>query len=118
VTSIDHPSDNPRRPSHPIASPVEKTRLGEAELEGFGREIAAIRREVSRDLGERDERYFRRLLATQRRLELTARAVIFASLAFHPWWAHAWASWPLFLAVLVAGSLTRRSSTTWRSATT
>jgi NADPH-dependent stearoyl-CoA 9-desaturase len=106
VTTIHHPSDNPRRPSHPIAGPVEKTRLDAAELEAFGREIVSIRREVTRDLGERDEGYFRRVLAVQRRLELAGRAVIFASLGFHPWWGHAWTSWPVLLVVLVLGALT------------
>jgi linoleoyl-CoA desaturase len=83
-----------------------KTRLSEADLAAFAREIEAIRRDVSRDLGEEDERYFRRLLRLQTTLEYLGRAIVFMSLPFHPYWDLAFSSSLIFMALITVGTLT------------
>ena len=79
--------------------------LNDAEIEEFGREIAAIYDEVKADLGERDARYIRQLIKIQRSMALGGRIVIFSSLAFLPTWTHALAAWPVFLAIIGLGTL-------------
>ncbi|GLW25267.1 acyl-CoA desaturase [Microbispora amethystogenes] len=59
--------------------------LTPAEVEEFGRELDKIRDEVLASLSERDARYIRGLIATQRKLELCGRALLFAS-----WLPPAW----------------------------
>lgn len=68
-----------RKPVNPIAH------LTAEDIEVIGRELDAIRDRVVADLGERDARYIRRLIRTQRRLELGSRAVLLFSL-FPPAW--------------------------------
>jgi len=79
--------------------------LSEAQFDAFGREIRAIHDEISADLGERDARYIRRLIALQRGLALGGRLIIFASLACLPGWGHAVSGWPAFLVVAGVGTL-------------
>lgn len=55
------------------------------QLEAFGAEIEALRLRVRADLGERDARYIRGVMATQRRAELAGRALLFFG-AFPPAW--------------------------------
>lgn len=55
------------------------------ELETFGAELDAIRQEVLADRGERDAKYIRKMIRTQRGLEVGGRALLFASL-FPPAW--------------------------------
>jgi fatty acid desaturase len=76
----------------------------EARIEDLGRELDAIRDEILNDRGERDRRYILRLIRVQRTLALGSRLLMFASLAFHPWLALAWASWSAFLAILLLGT--------------
>jgi linoleoyl-CoA desaturase len=83
-----------------------KTRLSEADLASFAREIETIRHDVSRDLGEEDERYFRRLLRLQTTLEYLGRAIVFMSLLFHPYWDLAFSSSTIFMALITLGTLT------------
>ncbi|MEZ0074187.1 fatty acid desaturase [Planotetraspora sp. GP83] len=61
------------------------SRLTPAEVEEFGRELDKIRDEVLASLGERDARYIRGLVVTQRKLELAGRALLCAS-----WLPPAW----------------------------
>lgn len=68
-----------RKPVNPIAH------LTAEDIEVIGKELDAIRDRVLADLGERDARYIRRLIRTQRRLELGSRAVLLFSL-FPPAW--------------------------------
>ncbi|WP_025617837.1 fatty acid desaturase family protein [Salinispora cortesiana] len=68
-----------RKPVNPIAH------LTAEDIEVIGKELDAIRDRVMADLGERDARYIRRLIRTQRRLELGSRAVLLFSL-FPPAW--------------------------------
>ena len=79
--------------------------LNDTAIEEFGREVDAIYAEVKADLGERDERYIRRLIKIQRGAAFGGRIVIFASLAFLPTWGHGLAGWPAFLAVFGLGTL-------------
>jgi NADPH-dependent stearoyl-CoA 9-desaturase len=59
--------------------------LSEQDIENLGRELDAIRAEVIASRGERDADYIRRIIQTQRRLELGGRAVLLFSL-FPPAW--------------------------------
>lgn len=68
-----------RKPVNPIAH------LTAEDIEVIGKELDAIRDRVMADLGERDARYIRRLIRTQRSLELGSRAVLLFSL-FPPAW--------------------------------
>lgn len=68
-----------RKPVNPI------DHLSAEDIEVIGNELDAIRDRVLADLGERDARYIRRLIRTQRRLELGSRAVLLFSL-FPPAW--------------------------------
>jgi fatty acid desaturase len=57
------------------------------DVEAFGRAMDRIRDEVLATLGEDDARYIRGVIALQRKLELTGRALLFAS-----WLPPAWAA--------------------------
>jgi linoleoyl-CoA desaturase len=59
--------------------------LSEEDIENLGRELDAIRAEVIATRGQRDADYIRRIIQTQRGLELGGRAVLLFSL-FGPAW--------------------------------
>ena len=59
--------------------------LSDADVENIGRELDAIRQEVMDSRGERDAAYIRRVIDTQRKLELGSRVVLLASI-FPPAW--------------------------------
>ncbi|MFI2651482.1 fatty acid desaturase family protein [Micromonospora fulviviridis] len=59
--------------------------LTAADIEIIGKELDAIRDRVIADRGERDARYIRKVIKTQRTLELSSRAVLLFSL-FPPAW--------------------------------
>ncbi|SEG24612.1 linoleoyl-CoA desaturase [Thermomonospora echinospora] len=69
-------------------------RLALIDVEEFGRELDRIRDEVIAGLGEDDAGYIRGVIAMQRRLELTGRALLFAS-----WLPPAWAAGTAALAI-------------------
>ncbi|MFC0032378.1 fatty acid desaturase family protein [Micromonospora chaiyaphumensis] len=73
MTVIQKKSDNP------IAH------LSAEDIEIIGKELDAIRDRVIADRGERDARYIRRVIKTQRTLEISSRAVLLFSL-FPPAW--------------------------------
>jgi NADPH-dependent stearoyl-CoA 9-desaturase len=56
-----------------------------ADVEELGRELDGIRDEVIASLGDKDAQYIRAVIATQRKLELGGRALLFAS-----WLPPAW----------------------------
>jgi NADPH-dependent stearoyl-CoA 9-desaturase len=69
-----------------IAAPVRSlpplpavAHLTAEDLESFGRELDAIRADVLARLGKRDADYIRKLIKTQRRLELAGRAFLLFS---------------------------------------
>ncbi|PKK16103.1 acyl-CoA desaturase [Thermomonospora sp. CIF 1] len=68
--------------------------LSRADLEEFGRELEKIRQEVLADLGEDDAAYIRGVIALQRRLEVTGRALLLVS-----WLPPAWLAGTTALAV-------------------
>ncbi|WP_299566399.1 fatty acid desaturase [uncultured Mycolicibacterium sp.] len=63
--------------------------LTEADIENLGAELDAIRRDIEDSLGERDARYIRRTIATQRALEVAGRLLLIASSRRAAWWAGA-----------------------------
>jgi NADPH-dependent stearoyl-CoA 9-desaturase len=60
-------------------------KLTPEQIESFGEELDAIRERVVADLGERDASYIRKLIRTQRGLEISGRGLMFAGL-FPPAW--------------------------------
>ncbi len=73
--------------------------LSPAELDAFGAELDALRARVAADLGERDARYIRRIVAGVRYSEVIGRGLLWAgaiALLFTPW---AWVA-------LVIGTMT------------
>ena len=99
------PTDS-RRQAAALMSAALPIYANDAASRAFACEIEALYAEVKADLGERDRRYIRRLIATQRCLDLGGRLAILASLAVLPSWGHALATWPLFLAVIGLGTTT------------
>ncbi|MGF0309502.1 fatty acid desaturase [Rhodococcoides fascians A25f] len=63
----------------------EFAHLSEEDMEAFGRELDAIRRDVEDSRGERDAAYIRRTIRVQRLLELGGRAVLLGS-KYRPAW--------------------------------
>jgi fatty acid desaturase len=61
-------------------------RLSDDQLEAIGREFDELHDEVRGDLGDRDARYIRGIIALQRRLVLIGRAELFASTFKPAWW--------------------------------
>jgi linoleoyl-CoA desaturase len=68
-----------KKPENPIAH------LSAEDIELIGKELDTIRQEVRDSLGEDDAAYIRRVIDTQRKLELGSRAVLLASF-FPPAW--------------------------------
>ncbi|HVW79376.1 MAG TPA: acyl-CoA desaturase [Mycobacteriales bacterium] len=73
MTAIQHRADNP------IAH------LSAEDIEQLGRELDAIRDQIIDSRGERDAAYIRKVIGTQRRLELASRAVLLASILPPAW---------------------------------
>jgi len=68
-----------QKPESPIAH------LTEADIEQIGTELDAIRQDILDDRGERDAAYIRKVVSTQRRLELGSRALLLASVLPPAW---------------------------------
>jgi NADPH-dependent stearoyl-CoA 9-desaturase len=68
--------DEPENPLH---------RLTPEQIEEIGREFDALHEQVKADLGDRDARYIRSMIAMQRRLALIARLELIASRWRLPW---------------------------------
>ena len=54
-----------------------KIALTPEQADAFGRELDAIKERVMADLGQRDADYIRRVIKTQRALEVGGRALLF-----------------------------------------
>jgi len=61
--------------------------LTDADIESLGVEFDAIRQDIEDSRGERDSRYIRRTIATQRALEVAGRLILAASSRRSAWWA-------------------------------
>ena len=85
--------------AHPICH------LDDADFDAIGRELDAIGEAVMKSRGARDRQYILRMIRFQRTLALAARVVILGSVAFHPTWQHACATWSTFAAVLGLGAV-------------
>src|SRR6202000_2431574 len=57
------------------------------QADAFGRELDAIKERVMADLGEEDAEYIRRVIKTQRTLEVGGRALLFAGVLPPAWLA-------------------------------
>ena len=68
--------DEPENPLH---------RLTPEQIEEIGRELDQLHEQVRADLGDRDSRYIRSMIALQRRLALMGRAELIASRWRVPW---------------------------------
>jgi fatty acid desaturase len=67
--------------------PMTTTTLTPEQIEAFGREMEAIRAKHVADLGERDLDYIRKIIATQRGLEIAGRGLLFLSFLPPAWLA-------------------------------
>jgi NADPH-dependent stearoyl-CoA 9-desaturase len=67
-----------------VENPLVK--LSDEQLEAIGREFDELHEEVRADLGDRDARYIRGIIALQRRLALMGRAELVASRFRAAWW--------------------------------
>ncbi len=72
------------RDENGVVNPL--SRLSDEQLEAIGREFDELHNEVKSDLGDRDARYIRGIIALQRRLALIGRAELFASRSRTAWW--------------------------------
>ena len=70
-----------------ITDVEEFTHLTDADIESLAVELDAIRQDIEDSRGERDARYIRRTIASQRALEVAARALLAASSRRSAWWA-------------------------------
>ncbi len=61
--------------------------LTRSQVDAFGREIDALREEIMADLGEQDARYIRRLVRTQKGMELAGRGLLFLGVLPPAWLA-------------------------------
>lgn len=71
----------------PVVFERGETRLTRSQVEAFGREIQALRDEVMADRGERDARYIRRIVRTQKGCELAGRGLLFLGVLPPAWLA-------------------------------
>ena len=67
--------------------PNPRITLTAEQAEAFGRELDALKDRIVDDLGERDAAYIRRIIKTQRSLEIGGRAMLFAGIVPPVWLA-------------------------------
>jgi len=72
-------------PDAPAAADAGEVTLLPEQLDSLGEEFDAIRQRVLDDLGERDARYIRSVVRTQRGLEVTGRALLLAGFLPPAW---------------------------------
>jgi fatty acid desaturase len=65
--------------------PTAHPELTPEQVEALGRELDELRNRVLADLGERDATYIRRMIRTQRGLEITGRGLLFAGFLPPAW---------------------------------
>ena len=74
-----------------ISDVKEYAHLTPEDVEAIGVELDTIRREIEASRGQRDARYIRNVIRLQRALEISGRAVLFASF-LPPAWLAGWFS--------------------------
>src|SRR5277367_4921564 len=70
-----------------ITDVTEFVHLTDSDIEALAVELDAIRQDIEDSRGERDARYIRRAIATQRALEVAGRLMLAASSRRSAWWA-------------------------------
>ncbi len=89
---VESDAPRPQRPAlKKSGRPNPAAHLTPEQIEGIGHELDALRKEVMDSRGERDAAYIRKVIATQRYLEMASRAVLLFSnvkvKGFRPaWW--------------------------------
>lgn len=89
---VESDAPRPQRPAlKKSGRPNPAAHLSPEQIEGIGRELDALRQEVMDSRGERDAAYIRKVIRTQRYLEMGSRAVLLFSnvkvKGFRPaWW--------------------------------
>ena len=78
--------------------------LTDAQIEEFGRELDAMRGEVLESRNERDRAYILKIIRAQRRMAISGRILIIASMLLLPAWGHVLATWAISLSVLALGT--------------
>jgi len=89
--------ENPATATAAKTAPAKKgKKLSPAQIEAFGKELDDLRARIVADLGEKDAAYIRDIVAKQKKLELTGRALL-------------WAGWfpPAFIGGVAALSLSK-----------
>jgi NADPH-dependent stearoyl-CoA 9-desaturase len=85
TTTAAHNGTGPAASAHAADSDNPLQRLTPEQIEELGREFEALHEQVKADLGDRDARYIRSMIALQRRLALMGRAELLASRWRVPW---------------------------------
>ncbi|MGI9185485.1 MAG: fatty acid desaturase family protein [Solirubrobacteraceae bacterium] len=85
MTTAVHNGDGPGEAVYDASSENPLHRLTAEQIEQIGKEFAALHEQVKADLGDRDARYIRSMIAFQRRLALIGRAELIASRWRLPW---------------------------------
>src|SRR5690349_22125002 len=83
TVSQDGHRSNGSAPAEPPDNPLY--RLTKEQIEEIGREFDELHEAVKADLGDRDARYIRSIIALQRRLALLGRLTLVASRWRVPW---------------------------------
>lgn len=89
---VESDAPRPQRPAlKKSGRPNPAAHLSPEQIEGIGRELDALRKEVMDSRGERDAAYIRKVIAVQRYLEMGSRAALLFSnvkvKGFRPaWW--------------------------------
>jgi linoleoyl-CoA desaturase len=80
-------------------SRVRNRTLSPADLQAFGDELDAIRARVTADIGERDAKYIRRIVASVRWCGVAGRALLFLGAFVHAVLIPAWIAGVVFLSL-------------------
>src|SRR4051812_19256159 len=87
ATETESGSKNGGAPEEERVEEIENPlhRLSEEQIEAIGKEFDELHEQVKSDLGDRDARYIRGVIALQRRLALMGRLELIAS-RYRPFW--------------------------------
>jgi fatty acid desaturase len=85
MTTATQNGSGPAAPAAEAATENPLHRLTPEQIEDIGKEFEELHEQVKADLGDRDARYIRSMIALQRRLALIGRAELIASRWRVPW---------------------------------